>query len=67
MKNVDSITLAILLAVITTGAIGAFCDHKITLLKREAVKRNFARYVTDVNGNATFTWREPAPGIETKP
>lgn len=30
-------------------------------LKAEAVKRGFATWVSDENGNTTFTWKEPIP------
>ena len=30
-------------------------------LKAEAVKRGFATWVSDENGNTTFTWKEPTP------
>lgn len=30
-------------------------------LQAEAVKRGFATWVSDENGNTTFTWKEPTP------
>lgn len=30
-------------------------------LKTEAVQRGFATWVSDENGNTTFTWKEPNP------
>lgn len=30
-------------------------------LKAEAVQRGYATWVSDENGNTTFTWKEPTP------
>lgn len=36
-------------------------EAKISKLQAEAIQRGFAIWISDENGNATFTWKEPTP------
>jgi len=41
---------------------GFHINHRrLEALKIEAVRRGFATWVSDENGNTTFTWKEPTP------
>ena len=33
-------------------------QDELTALKHEAIRRGFAHYTNDLNGNSTFVWRE---------
>jgi hypothetical protein len=51
-----------LIVALASGAFGYFVgkqEHHQT--KAEAVKRGFAEWISDENGNTTFTWKEPTP------
>ena len=48
-----------IITLILGGLIGRYAATKS--LHKEAVQRGFATWVSDENGNTTFTWKEPAP------
>jgi len=51
--------IALLFAVLLTAFL--MVTAQVCEFKDEAVKRGFATWVSDENGNTTFTWKEPTP------
>jgi glucose uptake protein GlcU len=61
MREWDTASQWIMVVAVTFLLIGAFmAASQRDELKSEAVKRGFAEWVSDYNGNTTFKWKEGA-------
>lgn len=69
MKNADHLDayiMTIIGALIVGFILGAWLGVTAGIYQRDAIRkqaldRGFAAWVSDENGNTTFTWKEPAP------